>query len=125
VSLTVTLEDVPVYIRAGTVLPLAASVQSTSQLPGGPVTVQVYRGQDGSFSLVEDDGETFEYASGAVRTISFAWTESTRSLQWTASSGPLDPHGATQLVLVSLGPSGRLASSILDIGTSGRFTFPA
>ncbi|OLQ11145.1 Neutral alpha-glucosidase C [Symbiodinium microadriaticum] len=50
----VPLDNIPAYVRLGTVIPLAPQVQSTDDLPGGPLEVQVYAGADGNFTLVEE-----------------------------------------------------------------------
>lgn len=55
---TVAFDELPAFVRAGTVLPLAPVVQYTDALPGGPLDVQVYAGADGYFDFFEDDGNT-------------------------------------------------------------------
>merc|ERR1712224_184841 len=61
------LDQLPLYARAGAVIPIAPPIQWTGQLPGGALEVQVYAGQDGKFVLTEDDGETTAYLSGVKR----------------------------------------------------------
>mmetsp|Transcript_126746 Transcript_126746/g.405846 ORF Transcript_126746/g.405846 Transcript_126746/m.405846 type:complete len:773 (+) Transcript_126746:92-2410(+) len=85
------LDEVPAYVRAGTVLPLAPVVQSTEELPGGPLEVQIYSGADGSFDFVEDDGETILYKAGFRRTIKFVWHEADQRLAWSLSGYVLAP----------------------------------
>ncbi len=58
------LERMPLYIRAGAILPLGPQMQYTGERPLNPLTLEVYAGQ-GSFGLFEDDGETYEYVGGA------------------------------------------------------------
>merc|ERR1719480_725797 len=61
-DVTVELDASPVYVRSGTIVPLGPIVQSTSDLPGnGTLEVQVYAGADGSFTFVEDDGDSYDY----------------------------------------------------------------
>eukprot|EP00747_Dinoflagellata_sp_TGD_P015625 gnl/TRDRNA2_/TRDRNA2_124465_c2_seq1.p1 gnl/TRDRNA2_/TRDRNA2_124465_c2~~gnl/TRDRNA2_/TRDRNA2_124465_c2_seq1.p1 ORF type:complete len:241 (+),score=33.64 gnl/TRDRNA2_/TRDRNA2_124465_c2_seq1:50-724(+) len=79
------LDEIPVYVRQGSAIPLAPrGLQHTDELPGGTLEVQVYSGQNGSFELVEDDGETTNYESGqaAVRRIQFTWDDQAQTLQW-------------------------------------------
>lgn len=57
------LERLPLYVRAGTVLPLGPVMQYSTEKPLNPLTLEVYPGH-GSFSLYEDDGETYEYVGG-------------------------------------------------------------
>lgn len=82
ISVHAGLDEIPVFVRAGTILPLGPVVRSTAALPGGPLVVQVYPGADASFTLVEDDGLTTDYASGAVRRTTFRWDEARRVLSW-------------------------------------------
>lgn len=84
----VPLDHVPLYARAGAVVPLAPSgVQYSDALPGGALNVHVYAGADGSFALVEDDGETLDYAKkGAKRTTTFSWDDAKRELTWSVEN---------------------------------------
>jgi alpha-glucosidase len=85
IELTAKLDEIPIYVRAGTILPLGPVVQNTGQLPGGPLEVQVYPGKDASFTLVEDDGASFQYQTGAVRKTAFTWKDATQTLSWIQS----------------------------------------
>jgi len=82
IDVAVKLDEIPVYLRAGTILPLGPVVQNTDRLPGGPLEVQVYPGRNATFTLVEDDGETMDYLKGAVRRTTFTWDERARRLSW-------------------------------------------
>jgi alpha-glucosidase len=79
------LDEVPVYIRGGSILTLAPALQHTRHLPGGPLDVEVYTGRDGSFTMVEDDGSTTAYLSGNTRKTEFTWDDQHRTLAWTQS----------------------------------------
>ena len=81
-DVTAALDEVPVYIRAGTILPLAPVLQRTDQLPGGPLELQIYPGKNASFTLVEDDGLTTAYLKGEVRCTTFTWDDVKRRLSW-------------------------------------------
>jgi len=92
-------DEIPLFVRAGTVLPLAPVVQSTDELPGGPLEIQIYSGADGSFDLVEDDGESVNYEVGLMRTTNFVWYDSARTLSWRARGSVSEPgrHAFTQV----------------------------
>lgn len=87
------LSEIPVFVPPGTLLPLAPVVQSTDALPGGLLEMQIYRGADGSFELVEDDGETVAYEVGRVRTTSFRWYDAAGTLSWRARGALVEPGG--------------------------------
>ncbi len=79
---TAQLDQIPVYIHEGTILPLGPVIQHTDQLPGGPLELQVYPGEDATFTLVEDDGETTAYLKGKIRQTTFAWNNTSHRLSW-------------------------------------------
>jgi alpha-glucosidase len=60
-----TLAQLPVYVRAGSILPMEPLVESTSQTPSGPLILRVYAGDDCSGQVYQDDGRTFAYEKGA------------------------------------------------------------
>ncbi len=62
------LEELPVYVRAGSILPIAPLVQSTAELPQGPLTLRVYPPQPGepcAGEVYTDDGHTLNFKQGA------------------------------------------------------------
>jgi alpha-glucosidase len=58
------LDELPVYVRGGAIIPHQPLVQSTSETPQGPLQLAVYPGPDCSGSLYADDGHTFDYQRG-------------------------------------------------------------
>ena len=92
VDVTAALDEIPVYVRAGSILPLAPAIQHTDDLPGGPLELQVYPGKDATFTLVEDDGQSTDYTKGNVRRTTFVWQDATRTLTW-KMEGPYHGQG--------------------------------
>ncbi|HLX96084.1 MAG TPA: TIM-barrel domain-containing protein [Verrucomicrobiae bacterium] len=86
-EVTAGLDEIPLYVRAGSILPLGPVIQHTGQLPGGPLELQIYPGRDATFTLFEDDGETTDYLKGQVRRTTFTWRDKTGRLIW-QSEGP-------------------------------------
>mmetsp|Transcript_14254 Transcript_14254/g.24735 ORF Transcript_14254/g.24735 Transcript_14254/m.24735 type:complete len:552 (-) Transcript_14254:179-1834(-) len=74
--------EVPAFVRPGTILPLSPIVQHSGDIGKKPLEVFVFGGADGAFELVEDDGWSTSYAQGAARTTSFTWDDSTQTLSW-------------------------------------------
>jgi alpha-glucosidase len=58
------LAQLPVYVRAGSILPIEPLVESTGQTPSGPLTLRVYAGDDCSGQIYQDDGKSFAYEKG-------------------------------------------------------------
>ncbi|MFT3786821.1 MAG: glycoside hydrolase family 31 protein [Tepidisphaeraceae bacterium] len=77
-----TLDDVPVFVRAGTILPLATVADRTADLVKAPLEIRIYPGQNAAFTLVEDDGATNAYLKGSVRKTTFQWNDATKELTW-------------------------------------------
>jgi alpha-glucosidase/alpha-D-xyloside xylohydrolase len=76
----VDLETMPLHVRAGTVLPLAPVRQYVDQAVDEPLTLVVYPGADGSASIYEDDGRSFDYRKGDAMRIEMAWRDRDRRL---------------------------------------------
>ncbi|CAE8625768.1 unnamed protein product [Polarella glacialis] len=97
-------DEVPAFVRAGTILPLAPVLQHTGALPGGALEVQVFGGADGSFELVEDDGESVDYEAGHTCTTLLTWDDASRVLQWSQKGLEPDKHSFTHLYVTYFGP---------------------
>ncbi|MGA7156177.1 MAG: TIM-barrel domain-containing protein [Acidobacteriaceae bacterium] len=80
-----TLDTLPVFVRAGAIIPIQPLVQSTSQTPKGPLTLRVYVGDDCHGTLYTDDGRTFAYQHGDFLRMDFACTISSEGLKITVS----------------------------------------
>jgi alpha-glucosidase len=66
------LDEMPIYVRAGAIIPMQPLVQSTSEKPNGPLQLQVYPGEDCHGSLYLDDGHTFAYQRGEFLRVSYS-----------------------------------------------------
>ena len=60
------LDRIPLYVRAGSILPLGPEVEYAEQSPDAPLELRIYRGADGSFTLYNDQGDTYAYEKGDV-----------------------------------------------------------
>jgi len=76
----VDLATMPLYVRAGAIIPLGPIKQYTSEQVDAPLTLQIYPGADGSFLVYEDDGSTFNYRRGEWMGIRLAWSDRQRRL---------------------------------------------
>ena len=71
----VDLSTLPLYVRAGSVIPMGPVKQYMSEKTDGPLTFNVYPGADGEFILYEDDGASFNYQQGEFMRIRAAWND--------------------------------------------------
>jgi alpha-glucosidase len=69
------LDVLPVFVREGSILPLQPLVQSTSEIPKGPLTLRVYPGKDCKGSIYMDDGQSFAYKQGDSLRMEFSCSE--------------------------------------------------
>jgi alpha-glucosidase (family GH31 glycosyl hydrolase) len=77
---TVDLETMPLYVRAGAVVPMGPPRQNTQEPADGPLTLVIYSGADGEAQVYEDDGVTFDYERGAFMRLRCRWSEKSRQL---------------------------------------------
>jgi len=73
-------DALPLYVKAGSILPTGPERQCTTDGLSDPITLRVYAGADGSFTLYEDDGLTYAYERGAFSRIRFDWNDRDQSL---------------------------------------------
>lgn len=64
ITRTVDLTTIPLYCRAGAIIPMGPVKQYTAEIVDEPVTLWIYPGADGKFALYEDDGKTFNFRNG-------------------------------------------------------------
>jgi alpha-glucosidase (family GH31 glycosyl hydrolase) len=83
----VDLATMPLYVRAGAVIPLGPIKQYTGEKVEAPLTLQIYPGDDGSFTLYEDDGATFNYRRGEWMGIKIRWNDRKRRLTLNLAEG--------------------------------------
>ena len=81
------LDRIPLYVRAGAILPLGPEVEYAEQQTSAPIELRVYRGADGSFSLYEDQGDTYAYEKGAHAIIPIRWDDKSGTLTIAARQG--------------------------------------
>lgn len=76
------IDTIPVFVRAGSILPFGSAIESTNAAQT-VASVRIYPGADGSFDLYTDDGATYAYEQGHSQTSHLHWSESTQKLTHT------------------------------------------
>ena len=71
---------IPVFVRAGSILPYGPVNQSTADKTTEPIEIRIYPGQDATFTLYEDDGWSTDYEQGKCSRLTFSWNDRTRQL---------------------------------------------
>src|SRR5581483_5625887 len=83
----VDLATMPLYIRSGIILPLAPVRQYTGEPTNEPLSLTVYPGADGAFTLYEDDGASFDYRRGEWMKMQIVWNNARRTLSLRLAQG--------------------------------------
>jgi alpha-glucosidase/alpha-D-xyloside xylohydrolase len=83
----VDLETMPLYVRAGSILPLGPVKQFTGEKVEQPLSICIYPGSDASFLLYEDDGISFNYRKGEWMGIQMDWQDANRTLTLRLAAG--------------------------------------
>ncbi len=81
------LDRIPLYIRAGSILPMGPEIEYANQNPGGPIELRIYRGADGRFDLYEDAGDSYDYEKGQHSVIPMRWDDRDSVLTFVARQG--------------------------------------
>jgi alpha-glucosidase/alpha-D-xyloside xylohydrolase len=79
VAKAVDLGTMPLYVRAGAIIPLSPLKQYTAEKVDGPLAVTVYPGADGRFALYDDDGISFKFGKGDYARIVMNWSDKERT----------------------------------------------
>jgi alpha-D-xyloside xylohydrolase len=81
------LETMPLYIRAGSIVPLGPEIEWANERPDGEIELRVYRGADGRFDLYDDEGDSYRYEKGARSLVPIRWNEKAGVLSIGAREG--------------------------------------
>jgi len=74
------IDRLPLYVRAGSIIPLGPDVEYAAEKPADPIELRIYKGADGSFTLYEDENDTYNYEKGVHATIPISWNETQQRL---------------------------------------------
>jgi alpha-D-xyloside xylohydrolase len=74
------LDRVPLFVRAGSILPMGPDEEFSNEKPADPLELRIYRGADGDFALYEDENDTYNYENGAYAVIPLHWDDAKQTL---------------------------------------------
>ena len=80
ISVAAPLETLPIFVKAGSIIPFGPELQYASEKPADPLEIRVYPGADGKFILYEDEGDNYNYETGGFSTIEFTWDNGAKTL---------------------------------------------
>jgi len=109
VTRAVDLATIPLYVRAGGIIPMGPLKQYTAEKVDGPLEISVYPGADGSFLLYEDDGSSFDFRKGEWMGIQMAWSDARKSLSLHLAAGSRILAPAKREIRVKMGGAEKTA----------------
>ena len=80
VTLQTTIDCVPMFVRAGSIVPIGPEMQYVGEKSWDDLELRVYPGADGQFVLYEDEGDNYNYEKGVYSTIQIKWNDRTHTL---------------------------------------------
>jgi alpha-D-xyloside xylohydrolase len=93
ITVSAPIDTIPLFVRAGSIVPMGAPVENTHQLQA-IAQVSVYPGADGSFTLFSDDGTTYAYEKGAGSITRLHWNDAKQMLTHDGVPGWSEPDSA-------------------------------
>ncbi|MBP5339699.1 MAG: DUF5110 domain-containing protein [Prevotella sp.] len=113
VTLQTQFDRVPMFVRAGSILPLGPEMQYVGEKSTDNLELRVYPGADGTFTLYEDEGDGYNYEKGVCSTIAFTWNDRTRTLTIADRQGTFPGMAAKRQFTIVL-PDGRQTQADYD-----------
>jgi len=74
------IETLPLYIKAGSIVPMGPYLQYATEKAADPIEIRLYTGADAEFVMYEDENDTYNYEQGAYSTITMNWNEANKTL---------------------------------------------
>ena len=98
------IATIPLYVRAGSILPLGPVKQFADEKSDAPVDLVVYPGKDGAYDLYDDGGDGYAYQKGAYAVVRMTWNDGAKRLDIAPRQGRYDGMPARQAFAVRCGP---------------------
>jgi alpha-D-xyloside xylohydrolase len=118
------LATIPLYIKAGSIIPIGPNVQYATEKNWDNLEIRIYEGANGTFTLYEDENDNYNYEKGVLSTIIFNWNDKSKTLTLTDREGNFPGMLAKRtfkIVRIKAGESGA-ASITREIAYTGQKT---
>jgi alpha-D-xyloside xylohydrolase len=112
------LDCIPLYVRAGSILPLGPEIEYAAERTGEPIELRVYRGENGDFALYDDRGDTYAYEKGEHAIIPLHWDDKSSTMTIGVRQGeyPGMPRGQEFRVVLVDGSNGGATKQVRYAG---------
>jgi alpha-D-xyloside xylohydrolase len=74
------IDIMPLFVKVGSIIPMGPFVQYATEKPADPIELRIYKGDNGSFVLYEDENDNYNYEKGIYSTIRFDWDDASKTL---------------------------------------------
>jgi len=81
------IETIPLYIKAGSIVPMGPFLQYATEKPADPIELRIYTGADGQFTIYEDENDTYNYEKGQYATFTISWNDKQSKLSISERKG--------------------------------------
>jgi len=84
------LDYIPIFVKAGSIVPLGPNQQYVGEKPDAPLEIRIYPGKNGTFTIYEDDGTTYDYQKGKTASYDLSWNDARREFRISKRRGSYD-----------------------------------
>jgi alpha-D-xyloside xylohydrolase len=99
------IDRIPVFVRAGSIVPMGPVCQHVVDVPDGLLELHVYPGRDATFTLYDDAGDGYGYEQGAFTTVDIRWDDQARQLTIGEQTGAFRGMPIERAIAVTLHPT--------------------
>lgn len=117
------LDIIPLFVKAGSILPIGPDVQYAEEKKWDDLEIRVYSGADGKFVLYEDENDNYNYEKGAYATITFLWNDKKRELTIQDRAGAFPGMQAERKFSIVLVNAGKGAGEQITNTPDKRITY--
>jgi alpha-D-xyloside xylohydrolase len=101
------LDIFPLYVRAGSIVPMGPVVQYATEKPDAPYEIRIYPGADAKFTIYEDDNETYNYEKGQRAIYELVWNDAAKTMNIGARQGSFPGMVVTRKLNIVLAAPGK------------------
>jgi alpha-D-xyloside xylohydrolase len=116
-------ERMPVFVKAGSIIPFGPDLQYTSEKPADTITLNIYTGADASFNLYEDEGTNYNYEKGAFSIIPIKYNEAAKTLTIDNRRGSFNNQLQKRVFRINIFSSGKTRSLDFDKGCDKQISY--
>jgi len=109
------LETLPLFVKGGSIIPMGEVVCCSEQSSDKAIKLMIYPGADATFTLYQDENDTYNYEKGAFSTITIAWDDITSTLTLDTRSGTF--IGIEEELELSIYCRGEFVKQVRYVGT--------